>query len=98
MSIHMLGGGMSCLFRVAQIALTTHISFRLMPTLTLSGQCSIMEGSRNALLVITTNGQLFSWYEHVANSPLLLNFFRNVKKQTANFAPISVSSVCGLSP
>ena len=40
---------------------TALLSFRLMPTLSLSGQCSIMEGSRNALMVITTHGQLYSW-------------------------------------
>ena len=34
---------------------------RVMPTLMLDSPCSVMEGSKNALLVITVNGQVYSW-------------------------------------
>ncbi|KAF8956290.1 histone transcription regulator 1 [Flammula alnicola] len=56
---------------------------RLMPTLTLGAPCSIIEGCKNALLVITINGQMHSW---------------NVKKQCANFPPVSVQTLYGVSP
>lgn len=38
------------------------VTLRLIPTMSLESQCSIMEGSKNSLLVITIHGQLYSWY------------------------------------
>ncbi|KAF8156781.1 WD40 repeat-like protein [Crassisporium funariophilum] len=61
----------------------SHTGRRLMPTLSLGLPCSIMEGSKTSLMVITVNGQLHSW---------------NIKKQTANFPPVSVKTVSGSPP
>jgi len=38
-----------------------HFYERLMPTLMLDSPCAVMEGSKHVLLVITTNGQVYSW-------------------------------------
>ncbi|KAF9530015.1 transcription corepressor [Crepidotus variabilis] len=56
---------------------------RTMPTLSLGSQCSILEGSKQTLLVITTHGLIYSW---------------NIKKQLANFSPISIQNLYGMSP
>ncbi|CAA7269311.1 unnamed protein product [Cyclocybe aegerita] len=56
---------------------------RTMPTLSLGSPVSIMEGSKNALLAITVSGQLYCW---------------NIKKQTANFTPVSILGLYGMSP
>ncbi|KAF4616734.1 hypothetical protein D9613_008669 [Agrocybe pediades] len=61
----------------------SHTGRKLMPTMVLGAPCSALEGCRNALLVITSNGQVHSW---------------NVKKQCANFPPVSVHSLYALSP
>ncbi|PPQ65112.1 hypothetical protein CVT24_003003 [Panaeolus cyanescens] len=56
---------------------------RAMPTLCLGSPCSVMEGCKNSLLVITTTGQVYSW---------------NVKKQAANFPPVSLLTLYAMSP
>ncbi|PPQ69736.1 hypothetical protein CVT25_010445 [Psilocybe cyanescens] len=56
----------------------SHTGRRIMPTIVLGAPCSVMEGCKNALLVMTVNGQVHSW---------------NVKKQSANFAPVSIRTL-----
>ncbi|KAF9260575.1 WD40 repeat-like protein [Marasmius fiardii PR-910] len=53
----------------------SHTGRRLMPTLALGSPCSVIDGNKNCLLVITQSGQLYSW---------------NVHKSNAFFPPISV--------
>ncbi|KDR68421.1 hypothetical protein GALMADRAFT_129535 [Galerina marginata CBS 339.88] len=61
----------------------SHTGRRLMPTMALGSPCSLMEGYKHALLVITVSGQVYSW---------------NVKKQTANFQPVSIQTLYGIHP
>ncbi|KAJ3747975.1 histone transcription regulator 1 [Lentinula detonsa] len=49
---------------------------RMMPTLNLGSPCSVLDGSKNCLLVITQAGLLYSW---------------NVTKKNAFFTPVSVA-------
>ncbi|KAH9477977.1 Protein HIR1 [Psilocybe cubensis] len=56
----------------------SHTGRRIMPTIALSAPCSVIEGCRNALLVMTVNGEVHSW---------------NIKKQTANFPPTSIRTL-----
>lgn len=35
---------------------------RMMPTMTLSSQCAIFEGSKNHLMAITVHGKMHIWY------------------------------------
>nr|GAT54809.1 predicted protein [Mycena chlorophos] len=51
---------------------------RLMPTLDLGAPCSFLDARGNILMVVTSTGQLYSW---------------DVKKQTALFPPVSVSTI-----
>ncbi|KAJ8087366.1 HIR complex subunit [Marasmius tenuissimus] len=53
----------------------SHNGRRLMPTLALGSPCSLIDGNKNCLMVITQSGQLYSW---------------RVNKGTAFFPPISV--------
>ncbi|KAG7097673.1 hypothetical protein E1B28_004999 [Marasmius oreades] len=53
----------------------SHTGRRLMPTLALGSPCSVIDGNKNCLLVITQSGQLYSW---------------RVNKNTAFFPSISV--------
>ncbi|KZT35016.1 WD40 repeat-like protein [Sistotremastrum suecicum HHB10207 ss-3] len=51
---------------------------RIMPTMSLSSQCAIFEGSKNHLMAITVQGQMHIW---------------NVRTQRTLFPPVSVSSL-----
>ncbi|KAF8911743.1 WD40-repeat-containing domain protein [Mucidula mucida] len=53
----------------------SHSGRRLMPNLSLGSPCSLMDGAKNALLVITSSGQVYSWA---------------VNKQTSFFTPVSL--------
>ena len=55
-----MGGGI--LFPLVFLLVRTDAFYeRLMPTLMLDSPCAVMEGSKHALLVITINGQVYSW-------------------------------------
>ncbi|TCD68876.1 HIR complex subunit [Steccherinum ochraceum] len=56
---------------------------RIFPTLSLGAPCSILASSKQFLMLLTSAGMLHVW---------------NVKKQQAAFAPVSVSSIMGISP
>src|ERR1700722_6654883 len=36
---------------------------RLMPTLSLGSPCAFMDGANDALMLLTSSGQLYSWYK-----------------------------------
>ncbi|KAK7036557.1 HIR complex subunit [Paramarasmius palmivorus] len=54
----------------------SHTGRRLMPTLSLGSPCSLIDGNKHCLMVITQSGQLYSW---------------KVNKNSAFFPPISVA-------
>ncbi len=62
-----------------------------MPNLSLGSPCSLMDGAKNALLVITSSGQVYSWYIlfFQSSNPLTLSY-RAVNKQTSFFTPVSL--------
>ncbi|KAF7784604.1 hypothetical protein Agabi119p4_769 [Agaricus bisporus var. burnettii] len=55
---------------------------RLLPTLNLGSPASFMDANKHCLLVVTSNAQLYSW---------------NIKKQTANFPPVSLRPILSTS-
>ncbi|TFK41500.1 WD40 repeat-like protein [Crucibulum laeve] len=61
----------------------SHTGRRLMPTLSLGCPCSMIEGTKHALVVLTSAGQLYCW---------------NIKKQCAFFPPVSVLPLLAMSP
>ncbi|KII91275.1 hypothetical protein PLICRDRAFT_173153 [Plicaturopsis crispa FD-325 SS-3] len=61
----------------------SHTGRRIMPTLSLGSPCALIDGCKNALMVLTCSGQLYSW---------------NVKNQCSNFSPISVFPILGTTP
>jgi len=75
-----------------------------MPTMCLGVPCSIMEGCKNSLMVITTHGQLYSWYvgtmifSDLSTSSISHCVIRNVKKQCSNFPPISILTLYDIWP
>ncbi|CCM01218.1 uncharacterized protein FIBRA_03266 [Fibroporia radiculosa] len=61
----------------------SHTGRRLMPTLTIGSPCSILNGCKSSLMLLTSSGVLHVW---------------NVKKQSATFSPTSVLPLLGSSP
>lgn len=62
-----------------------------MPTLTLDGTVSFLASARFTLVAITSNGTLYSWFGSFLALRSSCSYVpRNVKKLTANFAPVSV--------
>jgi protein HIRA/HIR1 len=92
------------IFFFALLLLISLDSERLMPTLCLGPPAAFMEGTKNALMVITAAGQLYSWYEVIylkniawtIKNQQLIN--RDVKKRLSNFPPISVAPIFSTTP
>lgn len=63
-----------------------------MPTLALDGTATLLSTAKSTLVVITSTGVLYSWYDLIWNYCTFIPTMicRNVKKCCANFAPISV--------
>ena|ERR1700734_1177002 len=72
-----------------------------MPTLSLGSPCHTIDSSKNSLMVVTSSGQLYSWYI-VFLSPshrtVLTRTSRNTRTQSSYFPPISLSTLLSSSP
>jgi hypothetical protein len=83
-----------CLFK----SLMFDVFARLMPPLSLGSPCSFMHGTKYALMVITSNGQLFSWYVNYAVLMLAIQVVMHAKPQERQKANMPLPSPKRSSP
>ncbi|KAG6890029.1 hypothetical protein C0992_003252 [Termitomyces sp. T32_za158] len=73
----------------------SHTGRRFMPSLALGSPAAFMEVTRYVLMIITTTGQLYSWYgNQISEAPhqlILHTLVRDIKKQSSFFPPLSVA-------